>query len=254
LTWKQHLFSKRVRQPSGRVDGFHILTDETKGDAQFTDRILYRKGGTEAGHAAFIVDGGNRLYIGIAGQVPDVLGKDCPYAYELNDKDRAITFVHGYFAPKGTPIPDIDELLKKQPKHLEEILRRANGGEAPVIAESVHFDTSRSIGTDWNRMASEFEKGKRPNEGATFTKDGKLFRMLDKFALEHSVDKSNSSGRQAGVQKKTLAPNGLPRQGFLKVLTVALVVVISGIAAWRLIKHWREKNQRKEQANPQIGR
>jgi hypothetical protein len=76
-------------------------------------------------------------------------------------------------------IPDIAELYERQPKDLKQILRLVNGGEEAIIADLVHFTTSRKQGTDWDRIAREFERDKHPGQGATFTSDGKLYRMLD---------------------------------------------------------------------------
>jgi hypothetical protein len=193
--WHQHLFSKRSRNPEGqRVDAFHILTDKIEGVYHFTEEVLARRGQAEHPQIAFIQDCGDKFYIGLDGNVPSVLGKAFPYAYEviqLRDgirKGREITFVHGYFADKGRGIPDLDELLEEQPKHLKVILERANLGESPVIAERVSYTRPRKSNTDWDRIATDFENDKYLMSGMTFTFDGKQFLSLGKITKSKPFD------------------------------------------------------------------
>lgn len=249
-SWLQHLFSKRVRDPQTpqMVDGFHILTDEVGDDYRFTENIIRRPDRTEVRRVAFIHDCGDRFYIGMDGRVPDVLGENHPCAYERTifktgpSKGRKITFVHGYFAPKGTPIPDLDDLIEQQPKHLGEILQRANAGETPVRIAPASFTRQRVRGTDWDRLATEFEKGAHRMRGATFTEDGKLFRMLD----------SLESAPQGGEKKKPTAPNtisGINRTTFLQVAAAALLATL-GYAAWRILLKSRNADKTTQETAP----
>jgi hypothetical protein len=238
--WRQHLNSKRIRGFDGSqgVDENHILTDETASDYQFTKSIISRPGKTLHRRVAFIHDCGDRFYIGMDGSVPDVLGEAHPSAYErplsgsgVERKGRAIAFVHGYFAPKDISIPDLKELIERQPKDLEEILRRANAGEAPVKADSVTFSRPRAKGTDWDRFASEFEQGKHSLRGATFTEDGTCFRMLEPPpAMRAAI-----GDLAADAKKNPSLPNAITRLGFLQVAGISLAVILVGYAAWRML-------------------
>jgi hypothetical protein len=172
------------------------------------------------------------------GRVPDLLGKEHPHAYErplsasgIEKKGRAIPFVHGYFAPKGTPIPDLQELIERQPKDLEEILRRANAGEVAVKADSVSFSRPRAKGTDWDRLATEFEQGKYPLKGATFSQEGTLLHRL-----EPSEGMKAAAGGFSEAIKNRSIPKALEKLGFLKVTGISLAALAIGYAGWRLIK------------------
>jgi len=186
--WRQHVFSKRVRDRTGRrtVDGLHVLTPDIGEKYRFTDSVLRRRNAATARQISFIFDCGDELYVGVDGRVPDVLGEGDPYAYEealikKGDyrKNRAITFVHGFFAPRRSTIPDLAELYRLQAQQLRQILRRANEGEEPVAAAPVDFLSPRSDErTDWNRLASEFERGMHARKGAMF-KDGTLLGWLE---------------------------------------------------------------------------
>ena len=248
--WRQHLFSKRVRPatPNEAVDGFHVLTDEIKSDSHFTRVIRDRPRRAEKRRIAFIHDCGDRIYVGMDGRLPDVLGESHPHAYEISRsrsgieaKGRSITFIHGYFAPKGTPIPDLGELIDRQPNDLAEILQRANGGEEQVKADSVIFSRPRKKGTEWDRIATEFEQGRRPLQGATFTEDGAHFETLG----TPSVTRTSVAGITADLKKNPslLSPDSVDRMGFLKVVAICLGAVIAGCAAWRLLEnHRRNEN------------
>lgn len=259
--WKQHLFSKKIRNSDGTTAEFDVLTDGTEDDYEHTIRITQRPGRTLGRHAAFIVDCGDRFYIGVNGRVLDALGKDYAYAYEQPlardgtvQKGREITFVHGYFAPKNTPIPDITELLDVQPKHLDEILTRANAGETPVKAETVDFKTSPKAGSEWHRIVTEFKNGKYKGQGATFTPDGKLYRMLDAPASAQAAPapsaQPTSSFYQDPAQKKTLPESvnhdEASRRAFLRTAGTSLLVVIGGWLAWILIDKWRKRDDEKK--------
>jgi hypothetical protein len=260
--WRQHLYSARVRDEAGHIDEFHVLTDQTPSDYQFTKRVLKRPDQVAQRNVAFIMDCGDNICIGVDGTVAEALPDEPQYAHEFPrakdgtiKKGRPITFVHGYFAPKGTPIPDINELLRQQPQQLKEILRRANDcGEKAVRIEPVDFQASSSSVTDWDKMAREFERGKRPDDGATFTKDGKFFCALEKPLAPTPPGDTSVSGSRTPAQKKTLEPTKIARVGFLKIISVALVSVIAGIAAWKVIKHLKEKPRGKGESPSQNGR
>jgi hypothetical protein len=125
------------------------------------------------------------------------LGENHPDAYEIRtyrhrapEKGRAICFTHGYFAAKDTPIPDIGELAREQPKHLEELLQRAHDESATARtteAEYASFSGSRAQGSDWDRVAKEFEAGKHKGCSATFTKDGTLLRWIEPETVQQTA-------------------------------------------------------------------
>lgn len=180
--WQQHLFSKRIHIPGDErgVDEFHFLTDDWSNAREVLPRIHQFKRKASIEHAAFIHELRDSIFIGVYGQAPDVLpdGKKHPHAYERVTSfdgsvklNRRISFVHFYSAPKGTPIPDLADLLKQQPNDLEELLRRANAGEDPVKASSVSFGSSTK-GSAWGDMADAFSHKKNTPEGAVFRTDG----------------------------------------------------------------------------------
>ena len=225
--WRQHLYSARTHNHEGKAEDAHILTSEMMGYSQFTDRVLEREGRLQERRVAFIQDCGDRLYIGLDGKVPNVLGKDSPYAYEQKvtrkglEQGREITFVHGYFAPKGTFIPDLDELEARQRKDLKEILSRANGDEERAKAdngaegirvEPVAFTRPREKGTDWDRLATAFESGKLnpPMQGMTFTVDGKAFHPLKPTEREKAqpAKPATDEARENDAKKKPPVSEG----------------------------------------------
>ena len=209
IKWRQHLFSARACNPQGRVDGFHILTDETETDYRFTKLILARDGLLEERRIAFIQDCGDYFYVGMDGEVPSVLGEKFPFAYENTisknglKKGREIAFVHGYFAPKGVRIPDLGELLEQQPKHLQEILERANAPawESPVVMKGASFSRKRKPHTDWDRFATGFEHGNYPMKGFAFTIKGNVFYPLG-LIKDDSVISATKSGSLSGKKLK----------------------------------------------------
>ncbi len=223
--WRQNLFSKRSAIPQGALDEFHILTRKEKTDFDFVELILTRNGRTEQGHVAFIQDCGDQFYVGTAGKVSDVLGEAFPFAHEeLRTSDgkkqgREITFVHGYFAPKRVRIPDLNELLEQQLKHLQEILQRANAPawESPVAIQDAFFTCPRKQDTDWDRIATDFERKRYPMQGMTFTIDGKAFYPLEPIEERtvKSAKNSISSPRKKSRWKTKISewfPSILPRR------------------------------------------
>jgi hypothetical protein len=245
--WRQHLFSARARNLQGDVDEFHVLTSETQRDYQFTEQVLMRKGRYQERKVIFIQDCGDSFYIGMDGKVPDVLGQTFPYAYEQTitregpKQGREITFVHGYFAQKGISIPDLDELLQQQPKHLKEILERANAGESPVAAGKVSFTQQRKKNTDWDSIATEFEKGNFRLQGMTFTIDGKKFLPLE--SLERKIGHENSQSSAAKISKKKASslrptqeelfnPTSSNQINSFQVARIGLLITLLGIGAY----------------------
>ena len=235
--WRQHLFSKRIRNCNGKRDGFHTLTNENVDDYQFTKSVLSQESDFQGRTFAFIQDCGDRFYIGLDGKVADILGKDSRYASEQaitrqgleKEKEREITFVHGYFAPKDTPIPDLEELVRSQPNDLEAILRRANSdaerakadnGAEGIRAEPAEFNRPREKNTDWDRIATEFEQGQRQGQGMTFTVDGKAVHPLtppkeqaqsaSSATDEADAKKDPGFGRPAGEHPKFQPPRNHP--------------------------------------------
>lgn len=214
--WIQHLFSAKTRTATGGLDGFHTLTNKTQSDFQFTDKILNRDGMTTERSAAFIIDCGDRWYIGADGTIGGTLGENHPHAHEqpikggVPEKGRRICFVHGYFAPKSEKIPDLDELLARHPKDLEEILRRANSGEDNIIADKVKFTQPRKSGTDWDKIATEFENGTHKTEGMTFKKNGEKFHPVgEKLECAASWTSKITAGKAALIGGGLAAVAGL---------------------------------------------
>lgn len=233
--WRQHLFSKRSCNPQGHLDEFNVLTNELESDYQFTKRVINRDGRSQERRIAFIQDCGDRIYVGMDGKVPSVLGEAFPYSYEQvitrkgPEKGREITFVHGYFAPKGVSIPDLVELLQRQPEDLKEILERANSGESPVAIGNVSFTRPRKKNTDWDRIATAFERGKFPMQGMTFTVDGKEFRPLDpiKREVKSVAENPDPPLREYYEKKKTPA-----EEQILLMMKIALSVTLIGVVAY----------------------
>jgi hypothetical protein len=245
--WTPHVLSKLVSHPDdGDIDEYHSLTQQRPGDHRLAEAIRRRPGVLEQPSIAFIQDAGDRLYIGMDGRVLDVLGQDHPAAYEIlrtkkgPQKLRPILFVHGYFAPKDgdVSIPDLNELIAQQHRQLDEILRRANDEGAvqgkPIAVPPVTFSATRAVGTEWDKYAREFERGKHPEKIAIFTKDGKLSRWL-------------TTQREPEFEKKSPAPVPEPvRPDNLLRMTVeavTAVIVLYGTykvidGAFKMIKRW----------------
>lgn len=220
--WIQHLFSKKIHNTTGVIDGFHTLTNETPNDFKYTDKTMKRHGGS---NTAFIVDCGDRWYIGTDGDIRTVLGENHPHAYEqairqgIPKKGRAISFVHGYFAPKGEKIPDLEELIARQPKDLEEILRRANNGEDKIIADKVKFITPRKAGTDWDKIATEFENGTHSTEGMSFKLNGEKFMPIgEKIERTTSWSSKITSGKALLIGGGLATAAGLGYVAYQKML------------------------------------
>jgi hypothetical protein len=233
--WIEFLYSKRFRDDLGNIDGFHFLTDEPALAFQIVSAVNSRPGRTAQKHAAYLLECDGHYWIGVDGLVSDVLGDDSQHAYErplgpggVERKKRPIGFAHGYVAPGGTHIPDIGDLLREHREHLEEILRRANAGEYPVKLEPKQFASNRKKGTAWDKMATEFERGQRRNEGAAFTLDGQFLSAIPKSRLPSSTESQDIRERPAITQKKTLEPARIPRVGFLKRMINYLKAKLAG--------------------------
>jgi len=198
--WTHHLSSKCIRnnrpEYNGRtVDDFHILTQETRvaENIKLLEKLKRRPSRYDLANiknnksrtVCFIQDCGDRYYIGVDGHIEDILGKDCSYAVErtiFNGQEeigRSILFTHGFFASKhhNPFIPDLKELLAVQRDGLEEILRRANNGEEPVIISAATFSKPRES-SEWSLIATQIEQGNHLGSFAIFTMDGQLIEWL----------------------------------------------------------------------------
>jgi hypothetical protein len=248
--WRPHVYSKLTAVPSGRLDDFHTLTEEEPSDYEFTKKIIKRSGLAKERSVAFIQDCGDRFYVGVDGHVSQILGEAHPCAYEQEVlrngpvKGRSITFVHGYFAPKNTTIPGIDSLLSQQKKDLDDILSRANQEGAvqgkPVKASHTTFSGERVPGTDWDQFASEFQAGMHKGKTATFTKDGKLFRLLEPES-ESLAAKIVETG---SAQKKTIPLRTTPCEiAFLPLAAISLGVLAAGWVMMEIFRSLSSSNR-----------
>jgi hypothetical protein len=127
------------------------------------------------------------LLIGSHGLLKDML-EDLAYVHERKQIQgeqrlgRPISFVHGYVARTAEieALPTLGTLQARQRMDLQEILRRANGGEDPVTAQPAILQAATQTSqpeTEWDHNARSFAAGDRRDRLATFTLTGELIAM-----------------------------------------------------------------------------
>jgi hypothetical protein len=251
--WRQVLFSKRVTSADGITrEGLQLLTEEKAGDVECIRRISEREGITEKRSVAFIHNDGHKLWVGVDGLVPELLGEDHPCAYEIQhfrtgpQKGRGIPFIHGYCAPKNEKVPALEELVPKQRQDLDQILQQVNGEGAvaskPLRVSPVTFSGPRVAGSAWESIASEFESGKHVGRTASFTTDGRLFRWLEP-EVGTFVEKVAESGAS---QKKTPSSQAPGRIAFLPLALVSLGALAAGWLVREIVRRLQKHNQTNE--------
>jgi hypothetical protein len=219
MNWLQTLFSKRVYDANplykGEIaDDYHILNTCEKEYTSMMDKLYRPPYNHEIDRAVFIRDNGSYFHIGVEAAIKDVLGDNSPYAHESTlfmgktKIGRPIDFLHNYFSKKspGLKIPDLKELLEKQKGHLDDILSRANASDALVSAPAVSFELPRVGGSDWDRVASEFEQGRHQGKIAIFSKDGLLSKIME--IDPQKVAHASGTGASGGAKSATAVPGG----------------------------------------------
>lgn len=206
--WRQHLFSKLIRNPDADlggavVDDYTVLTRRAESDDQrHVRRVMKRASRGRLRSALFIQDCGDRLQIGVEGIVPEFLGEHCAYAFERPIRNgeerigRPIRFVHSYFSSKRktTKIPGLGEFLAAQRVALEHLLRQANA-EGVAKPEEVKFSQGPKAGTDWERLARQFLSGDRSIQLAVFDLDGKLHEVVKRREKKQKPKTRDALGR-----------------------------------------------------------
>jgi hypothetical protein len=188
--WRQHIFSKRVRNLAATfkgalVDEFHFLTAEDESTYTPAMRFHNRSSAHLCDFALFIGEEFDSIHFGVGGAVAEAM-PDSAYAHERTIRDgkekigREIMFVHCFSADQRstTKIPSFEEILARCPEFLEPILRQANSGDNNIVPARVAFSRARPIDGVWNSFATDFERGKRNGEMAIFSRTGELVEVL----------------------------------------------------------------------------
>lgn len=224
---EQYLLSK-LNRFGGEVDGFHSITPKPNASIRKYIKSIPRD---KEKLRLFICHDGVNWLVGSFGLTKDILGNDHAYSYErpigaggVEEKGRRISFTHGYILNKGESIPSINELKSVLPKHLQDLLDRAHAGETDIVS-NVSLTSSRASGSDWDRIATEYEAGERAGKLSIF--DGE--KHLKDIVVE---------------EKKTSELSGtspMDRRAFFKVAAVGLGLAVAGFAAWKLFEMMRKK-------------
>lgn len=183
------------------------------------------------------------------GKIGDVIGGEHEFAREAPDgrysgTGRKIAFNHAYHCnlSDASKIPDLGELSGRQRGDLLHVLTEAHAGREPVSMEPVTFNASRTVGTDWDRIAAEVEAGKC--RGGFFTPEGKLLERFERIAEKGTKEAQKKTVEKmarpmAGVQAEAMARG----PAFMTIAVVTIGVALTGWAAWKLIERDRRLRQ-----------
>ena len=250
--WSQTVFSAKNRNlipQSQMMDEYHILTSgvENVRPNEVLRELRHHSSRYPGSLMCFIKNCEHGLFVGLIGQNEDILGEEHEFSREAavgrySGKGRKIAFNHAYHSDTSvaSKIPDLKELRERQSADLLHVLTEAHAGREPVSMEPVMFNAARSVGTDWDRIATEVETGKC--RGGFFNADGKL---LDRF--ENIADTVTNAAQKKTVEKMARA-SGLAQAeaigrgpAFMTVAKVTIGLAITGWAAWKLIEHDRKR-------------
>lgn len=240
--WQQALLAKRRKlQPDityhgpAQINELGFLTEKSEIVNKFAYQI--HKESSQFGRKTkyFINRRNGSLFIGVVGRLPEILGENHEFAYEVNSYNpgpgRPITFVNIYSSDVPSPsIPNFSEFQKRQKSDIESILKIADvtGDEIQIPVTS--FDNSEGSGTDWDKIAAEIKKAKW--EVAFFSLDGVLIKCIE-----------SSSAAKSNLTEKKSAPQTRQNQEKRKSLSQAMALIAVGVltVGWVTIKLLEKK-------------